>query len=131
MERPEMPYHLETAGSLSSDNVTEADIHRAFDDPRARGEYAILTAPDGGFMQAGGEDDGPFVLEHRDAKTEVQIQAQVELTKEQVRQAFLQYLRGGSEWHSAHQWEPLQEKSGCLSVLLVAAAFGYLLATTI
>jgi hypothetical protein len=114
-----MPYQLECAQSFSSDDASEADINRAFDDDRIRGEFVILTAPNGSFIQAAGEGDGPYTLEYRDAATQEHVRAQGELTKEQVRAAFLEYLRGSSAWRSGWQWEPVRS-SGCLSVLIVA-----------
>ena len=62
-----MPYKLECAQSFSSNDASEADVNRAFDDDRIRGEYIILTAPDGSFIQAAGEFEGPYVLEYCDA----------------------------------------------------------------
>jgi hypothetical protein len=62
-----MAYTLECAGSFSSSDASEADIHRAFDDDRIGGEFIILTAPDGGYIQASGDGDGPYSLQYREA----------------------------------------------------------------
>ena len=47
-------------------------------------------------------------------------------TKEEVRRAFLAYLRGDDSWRTAREWRPLPPagKGGCLTVLLLAAGAG-------
>ncbi len=115
-----MAYKLECAESFSAKDATEADINFAFDDDARRGEYLSLTAPDGSFLQAAGEDDeDEWAMTQRDEQSEEHIEVQGELTKEQVRAAFLSYLRGDSSWRSAHQWEPLKS-SGCMSIIILA-----------
>lgn len=106
-----MSFHLECEGSFSSDNATEEDVNRAFDDDLLRGEYVILTAPNGDFMQAAGDDDGPYVLEHRTVETGVHIQSVGEYTKEEIRNAFLAFLRGDESWREGFEWQPLQDLS--------------------
>lgn len=114
-------YRLECAGSLSASDAMEVDIRRAFEDDAARGEYAILFAPDGSFMQIG-EGEGPFVVEHRDGATEEHIQTTTALSKAEARKAFLQFLQGSDSWRKGRTWKPLEEapRRGCLSVVLLA-----------
>src|SRR5262245_5491952 len=81
-----MGYSIECAESFSSDNASESDIHRAFDDDGIRGEYIILTAPDGSYLQAAGEGDGPYTLEYRNAGESANYRADHEPTKRQVRE---------------------------------------------
>jgi hypothetical protein len=115
-----MPYKLECAQSFSAADASEADINRAFDDDRIRGEYVILFAPDGNFIQAAGEGDGPYVLEHREVRMKDHVRSRGELTKEEVRTAFLQYRRGDARWRTSHEWEPCKT-GGCLSAIAIAS----------
>lgn len=116
-----MPFKIECAESLSSSEATEADVHRAFDHDELRGEYIILTAPNGDFIQAAGEGDGPYALEHRTAATDEHICAVANCTREAVRQAFLAFLRGDESWRTSREWKPLAQGKGCLGIVLVGA----------
>jgi len=118
-----MPYKLECASTLNSPMATDADIHRAFDDDHVRGEFIILTAPNGDYLQAANDGDSPFALEHRTKATDEHICAVSKLTKVQARTAFLAFLQGSDAWRTAHEWQPLpqtQARSGCLSIIVVA-----------
>jgi hypothetical protein len=125
-----MPYKLECAGSCSAGDASEADINRAFDEDRIRGQYAILIAPGGSFLQAAGEGDGPYVLEHREARTNEHVRAQGEWTKEDVREAFLQYRRGDARWRTSRGWEPLKA-GGCFSAVVLAFGLSAALAAVL
>lgn len=103
-----MSYSLECAESFSSSDASDADIRRAFDDDRIRGEYIILTSPDGSYIQASGEGDGPYALEYRNAGDTANFRADAELSKQQVRDAFLQFLRGEEAWRTSRQWMRVQ-----------------------
>jgi hypothetical protein len=113
-----MSYSIECAQSFSSSNASEADVHRAFDDDGIRGEYVILTGPDGSYIQAAGEGDGPYTLEYRNSAEGINYRADTEPTKQQVREAFLQFLRGDTAWRTSRQWKA-QSRAGCLAVILV------------
>jgi hypothetical protein len=117
-----MSFSIECAQSFSSANASESDIQRAFDDDAARGEYIILTADDGSYIQASGEGDGPYTLEYRNAGESVNHRADEEPSKQQVREAFLQYLRGDAKWRTSRKWTQIKTKSGCMTVLLIAVA---------
>lgn len=109
-----MGFQLQSAGSLSAVDAGDADVRRAFDSDSERGEFVILDAPDGSFMQAAGEGKGPFLLEHR-ASSGSHIKAVGQLTKAQVEEAFLSFLHGDEAWRTKLEWEPLKKKAGCLS----------------
>ena len=115
-----MRYQIECAGSFSSQDASDADIRRVFDSDSERGEFVILTAPNGSFIQAAGEGDGPYVLEYRDEISGDHKVAQADLTKTQVQDAFLSYLHGDDVWRSRWEWVPVKQKSGCFSAALVA-----------
>lgn len=122
-----MAYTLECASTLRSPIATDAEIHRAFDDDHIRGEFIILTAPNGDFLQAANDGDSPFALEHRTAATEEHICAVSKLTKEQTRAAFLAFLHGDDTWRTQHQWQPLQatqRNAGCTSMFALAFVLG-------
>lgn len=119
-----MPYTLATAHALSSSDASEVDIEQAFEDDPNRGEFIILTAPDGGFIQAAGEDDGPWQLEHRSADGSSHVRAEGELTKQQICEAFLQFRRGEEDYRTTYAWEPIETGGGggCLPVLACAVS---------
>ncbi|MEX0728187.1 MAG: hypothetical protein WD065_18100, partial [Planctomycetaceae bacterium] len=112
---------LETAQSIFVKNATQEDIENAFADDFGRGEFIILTADDGSFIQACGEVEGPYTLEYRDALSNKQFTATLELTKEEVKQAFLHYLRGDANWRESHTWNEIEVSKGCFTVLLYTA----------
>ncbi len=114
---------LETAQSLSARRATPEDIERAFADNSGRGEYIILTADDGSFIQAAGEMDDPYALEYHDAPSGKHFRATKDVTKEQVEAAFLEYLRGAATWKEARDWKEL-ESSGCFAVLFLVITVG-------
>ena len=120
-----MGFRLKSAGSISADDATADDIREAFANDAERGEFLILEAPEGGYMQmAGGIDGEPFVLEHRDT-SESHFKAKGNLTKADVEDAFLSYLSGDEVWQFKYKWDILEMKKGCLSmaVVLITAAF--------
>jgi hypothetical protein len=84
------------------------------------GKFAVLSASDEAFIQAGNDwqpgpeceefmathDSDPWVLEYRDGAR--QFQAAGRVTLDQVRQAFGSYLAGGPEWRSGFAWGELE-----------------------
>jgi len=102
---------LETASGQSSDFVTEADLVSLFDSEWADGEFAILSREGQVFMQAAGEGDGPYVLEYRDGGDESHFQSARTLTKEEIRSAFMKYLRDDRSWMTDHEWS--RQVPGC------------------
>jgi hypothetical protein len=117
-----MSYAIECDGPFSSSNATEADLHHAFDDDNARGGHIIFAAPDETYIQAAGEGDGPYVMEYRTAGDTANYHADRQLSKEEVRAAFVQFFRGDSTWRTSRQWKR-EENTGCMSVILFCALF--------
>lgn len=82
------------------------------------GKFAVLSASEEAFIQTAcdwspskacaafvkryGSD--PWILEYRDAVSRQQFRTTGQLTLNQVKQAFVAYLQGGSQWQSAHHW---------------------------
>lgn len=98
---------LECAQSIASADATEADIRRAFADDRGRGEFIILAESDEVFLQASGEDDGPYSLEYREGSADRHFRYTRDLTKAEVERAFLQYLHRAPGWKTDFPWQPL------------------------
>jgi len=98
---------LECAESISSAATTEADIRNAFADDRGRGEFIILSESDEVFIQASGEDDGPYALEYREGSSDRHFRCTRDLTKAEVEDAFLKYLNRDAGWETDFPWEPL------------------------
>ena len=101
---------LECEQSISSTDVTAADIQNAFADDAGRGGYIILSQSEQVYIQAIGEGDGPYTLEYRQGSGERHYQCPQDLTKEQVETAFLKYLTGDIAWQNDHEWQRLEIK---------------------
>lgn len=84
------------------------------------GKFAVLSAPDGSFIQAGNawtpdatcaallqdHDSDPWVLEYRSGVQQFRTGGRVTLM--QVRQAFQSYLAGGLEWRAGFTWTEME-----------------------
>jgi hypothetical protein len=101
---------LETADSLGFDQVTEQQLREAFADDRGRGEFVILSQKQDVYMQASGDDDGPYVLEYRDGDADHHFSAGDTFRKADVLRAFLSYLAGDSRWRSEFSWQRRERK---------------------
>ena len=102
--------NLTTARQRFAD-VTEQTIEEVFFDDSLRGEFVILEADENTFLQAGGEGDGPYTLEYKEPGK--QFRCVRPLTKQEVKEAFLDYLRGGSAWRTQREWKELAARKGC------------------
>jgi hypothetical protein len=100
-----------TMARHKSSDVTEQTFEEVFADDSLRGEFIILEADADTFLQAGGEGNGPYTLEYKEAGK--QFQAVGELTKQEVKEAFLDYLQGGTGWRTKHEWKALASRKGC------------------
>jgi hypothetical protein len=111
-------------------DATAQTLEEVFADDALRGEFITLAADDGTFLQAGGEGHGPYRLEYKEAGK--QFQAAVPLTRQEVKEAFLDYLRGGSDWRAGRDWKELPMRQGCsqpaaaLLLLLLGAILPFL-----
>ena len=92
-------------------DATEQTIEEVFADDFLRGEFVILQADENTFLQAGGEGDGPYTLEYKEPGK--QFRCVRPLTKQEVKEAFLDYLRGGSAWRTQREWRELAARKGC------------------
>jgi hypothetical protein len=109
-------------------DVTEQTIPEVFADDSLRGEFAILEADENTFLQIGGEGGGPYKLEFKDAGN--QFQCVRRLTKEEAKEAFLDYLRGDAAWRTKNEWKEAVSPKGCLGqagVLLLLGAIPWVL----
>jgi len=99
--------NLECEGGMQAKSVTAQQLRQAFADDTARGEFIILSAQDQVYIQAAGEDEGPYELEYREGGDQTHFRCTDELTKQQVEAAFVKYLEGDASWRQDHRWEPL------------------------
>ncbi|VTR91877.1 Uncharacterized protein OS=Rhodopirellula europaea 6C GN=RE6C_03025 PE=4 SV=1 [Gemmata massiliana] len=112
-----MTFTTEDLGDVP--NVTPAGMDEILATD-AFGAFAILSASDEAFIQAGNDwqpdedcrafldahDSDPWLLEHREYGRQFRVARHV--TLEQVRQAFHSYLTDGSEWRTGFAWSELQ-----------------------
>lgn len=98
---------LECAGSISSIDVTDAEIRSAFKNDHDRGEFIILSKEDQVFLQAAGESDGPYTLEFREGSDEQHFQCERKLNKVEVESVFLKYLSGDTTYKADFKWSLL------------------------
>jgi hypothetical protein len=114
---------LETENSDFREEATDDDLVRIFDDDDARGDFVILTADDGSFLQAAGKGWSPYTLEFfREKDAPRYQQATTPLNKDQVRSAFADFLHNGSAWRTSLEWREVAN-----TVILLGAVVGYYL----
>lgn len=101
---------LECAQNISSENATEAEIRNAFADDRGRGEFIILSDAHQVYIQASGEDDGPYALEYREGGADSHFECTRDINKGEVEAAFLKYLRRDDSWKADFPWRKLENK---------------------
>ena len=117
------------------EHVSAADIERAFEQNEF-GKYAHLSVSEDVFLQAGSrgrpsacrgscdeplvaelagfiEQTGsePWILEHIDGVARKVHQVKRNLTFDQVRAAFLEYLNSGGHWRQGHEWVELDTRN--------------------
>src|SRR6266487_200927 len=98
---------LQTAGTRGFPEVNEQQLRQTFDDDERRGEFVILSQAPEVYIQASGDEDGPYSLEYRDGDGDHHFSAVGELRKEDVPRAFLWYLAGDTRWRSELSWEKM------------------------
>jgi len=98
---------LECAKTISLPNATETDIRKAFADDNGRGEFIILRESDQFYIQAAGENDGPYILEYREGGGDRHYRCTrgMDMNKSEVESAFVKYLKGDMSWKTDFQWE--------------------------
>jgi hypothetical protein len=89
-------------------------------EPDAFGKFAVLSASDEAFIQAGNDwqpgpeckaylaahGSDPWLLEYREAGR--QFRAAGHVTLDQVREAFASYLAGRSTWRTDFAWSEME-----------------------
>ena len=98
---------LTCENALPCSDVTEEAILKAFSDDDGRGSFIILAESDQTFIQAAGEDNGPYALEYRDGDETRHYQCSRDLKRSEVQSAFLKYLRRDASWKTDFQWSAL------------------------
>src|SRR6266852_2677741 len=101
---------LETEASSPKVEVTKEDLLAAFGDDVGRGCFIILRADDGSYIQAAGQGWRPYTLEFFATASSRRYERAVgELTKDEVRSAFLDFLERGTSWRDSYRWEERQD----------------------
>ena len=112
--------HLTTEDLGEIANVTADQLTAILDDD-AFGGFVVLAESDDGFIQAANnwtpDDDceafieqhesDPWTLEYRDAATAKHLQVSRNVTLLEVKNAFLEYLRGSPEWRARFEWNEI------------------------
>jgi hypothetical protein len=112
------------------EDVTEQGVEQVFDaDDSLWGEFVILEIDKDTFLQAGGEASGPFNLEYKEAGKH--FHSVRPLSKQEVKEASIDYFRGGSSWRTKHEWKEMAFQKGCFqqsaATLLLVALMGWTL----
>jgi hypothetical protein len=92
---------LETAERFHRTKVKLSDIEDVFseEEDKDRGEFVILRDDRGGFVQAAGEGDGPFMVEWKNAVDGAHYRSHKLMTRGQARDAFIAFFeRDGDIW---------------------------------
>ena len=100
---------LSTASYGPKTDISEEDLVRAFQEYSDDDEFIILSQADQTYIQAAGEGNGPYFLEYRDGDEDHHFQCVEELSKNDVKSAFLKYLKGDVSWKTDYEWEQLEQ----------------------
>jgi hypothetical protein len=114
---------LITGGSGNKRNVTEEQLLAAFASDKALRDWVGLANEDGSILRAVGEGFGPYTLELFPSKRSgTHLMAAAELKKQEVRDALVDYLRGGSAWRNSYTWLEVDDETfgGCLQMILMS-----------
>lgn len=84
-----------TTPHTTIDGVLVTDINEVFADHNLRGNLVVLAQSEEQYLQAAGEGDGPYLVEHRDA----QCGSHQLMSLADARQAFVDYLKGTTAWN--------------------------------
>ena len=98
---------LSTENKIAHKEADADELVAAFVDDRGRGEFIILSQSDHVYIQASGDDDGPYVLEYREGDEANHFQCPDDLSKAQIQAAFVKYLQADESWKSDFSWEAL------------------------
>jgi hypothetical protein len=103
--------NLQVEGRRQSKSPSEIEIRNRLTQLGTPGStFAILTADDGKFLQAGGSQEDGFVLEFHDSVGQQHLQSVMRShTLSTVVDAFIDFARGGVTWRSILEWVPWTE----------------------
>jgi hypothetical protein len=85
----------------------------AFQEHRDHGQSSCfqLHGDDGAYLSALGEGFGPYTLEYFPReKTGLHLRAVEELKHQEVLDALLDFLGGGSAWRESHTWHEMEDE---------------------
>ena len=91
---------------------TEKELTVAFEEHRDHGDRCFqLHGDDGAYLSAIGEGFGPYTLEwFPREKTGTHPRVAEELKSQEVLEALLDLLRGGSAWRESHTWNEVEDE---------------------
>jgi hypothetical protein len=102
---------------LTSDGRTtvssEKELTVAFEEHRDHGHDSCIQLynDDGEYLSAIGEGFGPYILEwFPREKTGIHLRVAEELKSQEVLEALLSFLRGGSAWRESHTWHEVEDE---------------------
>jgi hypothetical protein len=126
---PRAPAGHKLAGqrSFSAADVSEADVNQTLAHQMSLCDWVSLAAPDGSYLCATFEPGDLYSLIQGNSRTNESVPAQGKLTREEVREAFLQFLRGDPRWRTSREWAPTPKPPavpGCGSAVLLVLALG-------
>lgn len=127
-------FHLESLPYVDVPGAAARDVERVFDDDEDRGEHIVLTRGDGSFLHAAGEGEGPYMLVFHDDAANRHYQAHAEFSREEVKDALIDFLNGGPAWWDENDWTeikhgmPLSLYAGlaCLLGAILCGVLAYL-----
>jgi hypothetical protein len=104
--------NLETDEDRCFPNVAEGDVIRLPADGHDFGTFFILARAEGDYLVARAEWPrgewrsplGPYSMEYGDSITGKQFEAIGLFDRARVREALLDYFRGGVRWRERHEW---------------------------
>jgi hypothetical protein len=95
-----------TASQTFTD-VDERLLQTLFENAEFPDQFMILSQASQTYMQAAGEDDGPYCPEYRDGDEDHHFTAGCDLCRRDLKRAFLSYLTGDPRWRPEFRWEPM------------------------
>lgn len=106
-----------TTPHTTIEGVVERDLQEVFSDQALRGNLVVLATEDDQYLQAAGEGDGPYLVEHRDAHCGTHQL----LSLADTRQAFIDFLNRASAWNRR---APRPSEKKIVAMVAVASTLG-------
>jgi hypothetical protein len=104
-------------------HVTEAHLQAVFDETETDfGKFIVLAHNDSSFIQAANvwemseecerffsqKKSEPYCLEYKDENNDTVYAAEGWFTLDEIREAFMQYLRGWEDWKQNNRWSKVE-----------------------